>query len=518
MNRLNTEIWTLLCLLLLTSFYPVKAAIINANSTSFIDVSNAISKASYGDTVQIPAGTSTWSNGVYVTGITLSGAGIDNTVILDNMPNLSVARMISIITVANSLSRVTGITLRGGLNPNENFKGKLECSATLAAKTSFRVDHCSFENLNGDNIFVDGANFSAVIDHDIFILGLVNAGGVTTGTGITQWGDSATDGYGDASWASPPTYGTANTLYIEDNFFTNTVPNSSSCAAYDAYTGARSVFRYNTVYNTFWADHGNDTSQRYRGTRQFEIYNNTFTDNQSFVTAMDFRSGTGVVFSNTVNGYNLFDTIENYRNVQGNYFGGVTGFNSWDSNSPISYFSGTHTGPNDSPFLQVSGSPWTVNQWAGYTVNDTNTGRFCLIQGNTTNQLIMTAPKDLGPMNFNNGDGFVIYYCYPALDQVGRGSGDLLVDVGNWPNVSTINAATGTSSWPRQILEPLYSWGNTLNGSVAGITSGYANIQEGRDIYQNAIKPGYTPLIHPHPLVSGSSTINLLPPSGLQAH
>jgi len=116
------------------------------------------------------------------------------------------------------------------------------------------------------------------------------------------------------------------------------------------------------------------------------------------------------------------------------------------------------------------------------------------------------------------GDGFVIYYCYPALDQVGRGSGDLLVDVGNWPNVSTINAATGTSSWPRQILEPLYSWGNTLNGSVAGITSGYANIQEGRDIYQNAIKPGYTPLIHPHPLVSGSSTINLLPPSGLQAH
>src|SRR6202012_3597691 len=148
-----------------------------------------------------------------------------------------------------------------------------------------------------------------------------------------------------------------------------------SSAVYDGYAGARSVFRNNIVWNTFWEAHGNDTSQRYRGTRQFEIYNNIFMDNQQFVTAMDFRSGTGVVFSNTITGYNMFNTLENYRNVQPNCWGGVTGLSPWDSNDPTLYLSGVHSGPNNSPTLKVAGANWIPNQWAGYVVNDTNTGR-----------------------------------------------------------------------------------------------------------------------------------------------
>jgi hypothetical protein len=149
----------------------------------------------------------------------------------------------------------------------------------------------------------------------------------------------------------------------------------------------------------------------------------------------------------------------------------------------------------------------------------------CLIQGNSTNQLFFAPPKDYLLLT-TNGDVFKIYSAVAALDQVGRGSGDLLQDItaGNWPNsvTSTINTALGTNSWPRQILEPLYSWGNTLNGRPAGITSGYANIQEGRDIYANAVKPGYTPLSYPHPLDTDTTQTNtihavLTPPSSLSA-
>jgi hypothetical protein len=294
--------------------------------------------------------------------------------------------------------------------------------------------------------------------------------------------------------------------------------------------------------------------------RQFEIYNNTFTDSRSFYSAMDFRSGTGMVYSNTVVGYGLFNSIENYRNVEPNAWGGVTGFNPWDSNSPTIYFSGTITNAASSYTLPVCGANWTSNQWAGYILYDTtlasnylaagtnfvpngsggttqpgNMPVYCLIQGNNANELVLTPPKDF-PFMGGSGDQFVIYYCGAALDQVGRGSGDLIQDitVGSWPNnvTWTINTATGTNTWPHQVLEPLYSWANTLNGNPAGIKSlmGYSNIQEGRDIYSNQVAPGYVPLPYPHPLTLGdgaaaassggsvdtNSTPALSPPSDLK--
>ena len=59
------------------------------------------------------------------------------------------------------------------------------------------------------------------------------------------------------------------------------------------------------------------------------------------------------------------------------------------------------------------------------------------------------------PMTFNSGDGYEIYKLLVALDQPGRGKGDLLAD-GN-------PVATGV--WPRQALEPVYAWGNNYNNS-----------------------------------------------------
>ncbi|NIP27761.1 MAG: hypothetical protein GWN67_25105 [Phycisphaerae bacterium] len=76
---------------------------------------------------------------------------------------------------------------------------------------------------------------------------------------------------------------------------------------------------------------------------------------------------------------------------------------------------------------------------------------------------------------------------YPAIDQIGRST----------------DSGPGT---PQQ-LDPLYEWNNTLNGANAGIAvSGgpevQAHIKQGRDFHNDTKRPGYTPYIYPHPLVS----------------
>jgi hypothetical protein len=96
---------------------------------------------------------------------------------------------------------------------------------------------------------------------------------------------------------------------------------------------------------------------------------------------------------------------------------------------------------------------------------------------------------------------------YPCIDQPGWGMGDLI----SGDPCCMINKVTGTKSWPHQVLNPSYSWNNTLNGAPSDPVTGYPTyIKLGREYFTTPM-PGYTPFVHPHPLVSGSSTNN--PPS-----
>jgi len=98
---------------------------------------------------------------------------------------------------------------------------------------------------------------------------------------------------------------------------------------------------------------------------------------------------------------------------------------------------------------------------------------------------------------------------WPCLDQIGRGSG---------------------TQFPNQPSVPIYIWNN---GSDAGCNTGGAcsnnrqmendgdpHVQAGRDFINNGTtpKPGYVPLVYPHPLRSGSSSSAPPPaaPSGLR--
>lgn len=493
----------------------LQAAIVNSLTCALTDVNKAIAVALPGDTIQLPPGTDIWTQTISLTGVSLKGSGTNSTFIIDEAPRVNNGiPLISIHAVADHLTEVSQLTIQGGTsNTQYNYNGEIQAFGD--APDSWRIDHVNFNAPYAKAIIYWGQPY-AVIDHCTFVM---------RAEGVIGYGD----GYGDSSWATPPDYGGSNEVYVEDCLFTNVV--GYPAGVFDGYAGTRVVFRHNTVLNDFFANHGTESTQRYRSTRSVEVYNNTFAYNvngNQFTWAIQLRGGSGVIFSNTANGYYNLCGLFNYRDTESfDPWGGVTGNNPWDSNSPAMYLSGVHTGTNNSPVLVVSNANWTPNQWVGYTVNDTNAvnlanhGGFSIITGNSSDTISVLPSKDFTPMVFNHGDHFTIYHCYVALDQVGRGSGDMIQ--GDGPPWGTIeDVATGGINWPNEVSEPLYCWGNTVNGVPTGAESDYPNIQSGSAYINGTSKPGYVPFTYPHPLALSSTnsggntqTNKLQPPPGL---
>ena len=88
---------------------------------------------------------------------------------------------------------------------------------------------------------------------------------------------------------------------------------------------------------------------------------------------------------------------------------------------------------------------------------------------------------------------------YPAIDQCGRGVGDLMADTTPGSGVP-VDTVTGKEAWPNEVSDPIYEWGNFNNGGPAVIGACSALFNSGRDFFDGIVKPGYTPLVYPHPL------------------
>lgn len=395
------------------------AATITAASCSQSDVQAAIDSANDGDTVVVPAGTSTWTTSsenapavsIVEKAITVKGAGMDKTVITDATGAKCFQVPLQVIGAEGKPLRITGLTFDGESSGDGAIKIGGACK-------SWRIDHCKFDDTGGRGIWAGGYG---VIDHCVF---------VDTSQGVAVLGD------GDGSWERPFTPGSANAVYVEDCTFDYSRPNAG---ALDAYGGARYVFRHNTVINTSVGHHGFD-SGGYRSTHSYEIYENTFRITDADVNlprTMFFRGGTGVVFNNTITRayqsrrlYALYPiVVTNYRACQGHGTEVCAKWGRCDGTNPLDG-------------------------------NEDSTG-------------------------------------YPCRDQIGRTSG--------------------------QVLEPLYEWGNTLDGQDTDIgvynfpgcdsPSVHDHVKENRDFYNDTPRPGYTPYPYPHPLTQGA----LPPPTGLSA-
>jgi len=294
--------------------------------------------------------------------------------------------------------------------------------------------------------------------------------------------------HGNGSWADNAYFGSEKFLFIEDNTFRNA--NGYQSVGIDAYGGARYVARHNYLVDTPIGGHGTESSGRFRGVRAIEVYNNTCIWHLVQPRGQ-LRSGTMLEFNNVWSGNkdsrSKSTHLTCYRQFRAfPLWGGANGNNRLDSNDAHGlYASGKHTGENNSDKLVVAGASWKVNQWVGYSVtNTTQTAKTRMgafhpsscITANTTDTITFARDNSFGGpnMTFNTGDGYEIYKLSIALDQPGRGKGNLLAD----------KDPVATASWPHQALEPVYSWGNTYSNSLQlDVGSPYPTIQENRDFY-----------------------------------
>jgi len=298
---------------------------LNATSCSQSDVQAAVNAATDGDTVQVPAGTCSWVTpslrtpvvNIGCRDITLQGAGMDLTIInvsLGSASNEVAIRASDCTGPDRAAFRLTGFTFQGSTGP----KGCIN----ISGRANFRIDHNRFQVTQRGIDVVTGEFGRGVIDHNIFI----NTSQAVAITGA--------NGDVDTQWNLPLDLGGPHFVFIEDNDYQYL---EDLDGAYDAYGGARYVFRHNTVNNTNLGHHGLD-SGGFRSPHAWEIYNNTFTADagQSIPWMFRSRGGTGVLHNNTITGgFNSGLKLTSYRSCQGVT---ITVAGSWgrcDGNNPI---------------------------------------------------------------------------------------------------------------------------------------------------------------------------------------
>jgi hypothetical protein len=406
------------------------AATVAAASASRADVTAAISAASDGDTVQIPAGTATWSSEVSVAKpITIMGAGTNATIVTGQPHCFSVSLPSGKIA---QLIRISNMRLNGSYDPTANGDYIIYAAGNVAA---LRVDHIWFR---GGFMAVEAGDIGSwaygVIDHCTFqdpCIAVRPQGGNLKG------------------WAAPQVPGTTNCICIEDNLFVFT-----SNANHSLYTGswpqemiyhqwgARSCIRNNTFdasaltstsngADATWCDiidaHGNQGygtgSNVEESTVIVECYSNIFKCDRTGIFA-NLRGGCQIWYSNRFINVSTSSGAEYMRlseeeTWQTSFFSPLR--TSWPCQMQITnsfFWANTYNGNSCNPDV-YSGSTATIQQGRDYwlqapsAANGLPTGAFAsyrplayphplvsgIAQGPATNALISVSP---GMLNYGS--------------------------------------------------------------------------------------------------------------------
>jgi hypothetical protein len=291
-----------------------QAATINAASCSASDVQSAINSASNGDTVVVPSCSSTtWSTQVVISGkaltlqgqTTCTGSGdpnggtngvitcTDNTII--NLTSSVYNGALSVAASAANFVTITGFTFIIGAS---SWSGQVQISGTHG-QVSFRLHHCHFQwTASGAALMADTGY--GLIDH-VFWDDAASTSG-TANVPLNVGGDRSAMGYGN--WNDPTNFGSNQAIHVEQCYYVNTHTNLGSEGFWDAYYGAKTVTRFNTIVgNGPGGWHGTD-SGGYRSAVYGEIYGNSISNSTGTVryALLDTRGGTLLFFNNTLGG------------------------------------------------------------------------------------------------------------------------------------------------------------------------------------------------------------------------
>jgi hypothetical protein len=485
-DAVPSRLSALLAALLFAASGAVQAKTIDALSPSFFDVNKAIGSAADGDIVIVPAGTATWSDQLVITkAITLmgktttdsvAGTSQDNTTITSNTSAGSLIQLNTCSpasTCGGKTYRITGITFLDAQASN----GK-RIIGIGGQSNQARVDHCQFKLKYSNVILVTGGVYG-VADHNVISV----AGGQPFKADNGNAGSSENTGH--AVWTLPAEWSSGHFFFIEDNHVTGGGTNVRGM--YDVTIGGKAVIRNNKIFNFVpSAAHGTEGGQGVRGNRATIIYGNTI-NNPISSRGGGTRSGGILFYNNTWIGKPAspahfgLDYFREYTSFAGGSWKGANGANPWDINetdgtatstigtggynaghSSHIYASGTCESGSDQS-LKSGGTPnWPADKWKNFQVRRVSDGKLSLIQGNSADTLTLngscinggctaTNPKD--STWWKNGDQYEIRRVLVALDQSGRGQGDLLSGTNPTP-----------VAWPHQQLEPCYSWNNRNPG------------------------------------------------------
>ena len=330
-----------------------------ADSCSYADVTYCVNTAaSSGDTVIVPAGTATWKSRLGITkGITLQGAGIGQTVITNGVTPGYDDQCLGYVPASPELDetfRLTGFTFDGN---------NINCLISVGNKnrnviTNVRIDHNRFQNSGRNALYFNGEIYG-LVDNNHFEDNYANIKVV---------------GYYWYSWwdLSPPSLGSADYLYFEDNTFNFTdafwIAHPGWGQIISSGGGAKWVLRHNTITNfnkgyDVMDVHGNQqpVTEDYspygsRGVIAVEIYNNSLA---SFKVGgghrfLNHRGGTAIVFNNSITGSaNSIELkmIEEDGTARSNFLSERPG---WDPVQNTYYYNNTLNGDVITPRVDVN--------------------------------------------------------------------------------------------------------------------------------------------------------------------
>lgn len=440
--------WILLVSLLIAFCGLDAQAQVNAASCSAADVNTAISAATAGETINIPAGNCTWSGSPQVsitTSVTLSGAGAatfghtcpltgatGTNIDLSGQSVFALSKATGIIRVRNVNFLTTGSSGDFPITIGGNWLGT---QPVIFQNNSFCTDGTL---LNIFDIFVAG--------------GFIFANNTVTDTGLGGGGFSIKNPGDTQSWSMANSLGTNDTNGLLDHYIESNTWYGGGNGIDDCDDACRIVVRYNTLNMAGFNSHGEDTSPQ--GMREFEIYNNSFlfpdqtclNGNASLSNINQWiwiRGASGVIFNNN------FDSL--YSSCWG------------DKNEVLMSIRGAEDHRPQGTCAQVA---YPVPHQLGQDNNGTSDYTDPIwFWGNTSNN---------GP---DAGDSLKI--------QVGAGWG--------WGNPCAFN------------FSQFFNWGtDAVNTAVGTVSGGSAGVNV--DGVLGTAKPGYTPYTYPHPLISGSTS------------